>query len=96
MAEALPGAVLDLIELSTDYLTRRGVASPRLDAELLLSEVLGLARIQLYVNFDRPVAAVARDLPDSFGVLTYLVTELRCGAKSVPYSMVSALGRLDG
>ncbi|NOY89677.1 MAG: peptide chain release factor N(5)-glutamine methyltransferase [Deltaproteobacteria bacterium] len=35
---------------------KRGVDSPRLDAELLLAEVLGLSRVQLYLDLDRPLA----------------------------------------
>jgi len=37
----------------TGHLTEKGVDSPRLNAELLLSEVLGLARIELYMHFDK-------------------------------------------
>lgn len=40
----------------TDYFGDKGVDSPRLSAEMLLSFILGLQRIELYVNFDRPVA----------------------------------------
>lgn len=47
--------VLHLLQLSTGYLRERGSPSPRLDAEVLLAHVLGMERIQLYVNFDRPV-----------------------------------------
>ena len=39
-----------LLNWITGYLTGKGVDSPRLSAELLLSEVLGLERIELYVN----------------------------------------------
>lgn len=58
LAEVLNGAV--------DYLTARGVDSPRLDAELLLARALDLARIELYTQHDRPLTeeerARARDL----------------------------------
>jgi len=37
------------------YLTDKGIDSPRLSAELLLSHVVGLKRIELYTQFDRPV-----------------------------------------
>lgn len=39
------------------YFNDKGIESPRLDAELLLAHVLALPRIQLYVQFDRPLAA---------------------------------------
>ena len=48
--------LLDLLERTTDFLAKRGVDSPRLDAELLLAEVLGLSRTQLYMNHDRPMS----------------------------------------
>ena len=35
---------------------KRGVESPRLDAELMLAEVLGLSRVQLYMDLERPLA----------------------------------------
>ena len=45
-----------LIDWVTDYLTNNNVDSPRLSAELLLSHITGLRRIELYTNFDRVVA----------------------------------------
>ena len=36
--------------------TRTCCPNPRLDAELLLSDVLALKRIDLYLNFEKPVA----------------------------------------
>jgi release factor glutamine methyltransferase len=58
LAEVLKGA--------TDYLASKGVASPRVDAEHLLGRALGLARIQLYTEHDRPLTdderARAREL----------------------------------
>jgi release factor glutamine methyltransferase len=48
--------VRELIGLSASYLTDKGIESPRLNAERLLGDVLGLARIELYLQADRPVA----------------------------------------
>lgn len=45
--------VLEAIQRSTDFLARKGVDSPRLQAELLLSHLLQLKRMQLYLNFER-------------------------------------------
>ena len=47
--------VQKLLNWVTEYLTGKGVDSPRLSAELLLCHVVGLARIELYTQFDRPV-----------------------------------------
>jgi release factor glutamine methyltransferase len=58
LAEVLRGA--------TEYLAGRGVPSPRVDAELLLARALGLERIELYTQHDRPLTeserAAAREL----------------------------------
>jgi release factor glutamine methyltransferase len=44
-----------LLNWVTDYLKSKGVDSPRLSAELLLSHVLGLKRIELYTQFNKVV-----------------------------------------
>jgi release factor glutamine methyltransferase len=44
-----------LLTWITEYLTQKDVDSPRLSAELLLSHVLGLRRIELYTQFNKPV-----------------------------------------
>mgnify|MGYP001016469441 CR=1 FL=1 len=45
-----------LLTWITDYLTQKDVDSPRLSAELLLSHVLGLRRIELYTQYGKLVA----------------------------------------
>ncbi len=45
--------VLEVIKRSTEFLTRKGVESPRLQVELILAHVLKLPRLQLYLNFER-------------------------------------------
>lgn len=45
--------VLEVIQRSTAFLSKKEVDSPRLQAELLLAHVLGLPRMQLYLNFER-------------------------------------------
>lgn len=52
---ALPPTISLLLGKSTGFLEKKGSATPRLDAELLLAEVLGMNRVDLYVNFDRPL-----------------------------------------
>ena len=44
-----------LLNWVTEYLTAKGIESPRLSAELLLSQVLGLKRIELYTQFGQQV-----------------------------------------
>ncbi|MFW5870161.1 MAG: peptide chain release factor N(5)-glutamine methyltransferase [Candidatus Sumerlaeota bacterium] len=45
----------ELLNRSAAWLERRGCESARLDAELLLAETLGCSRLDLYVQWDRPV-----------------------------------------
>lgn len=49
--------ILELLERTTDYLGKQGVSSPRLQVELLLAHVLKLPRMQLYLQFERELAA---------------------------------------
>jgi len=48
--------VRELIRITAAYLEEKGVESARLNAERLLADVLGLSRIELYMQHDRPVA----------------------------------------
>lgn len=48
--------VVDSITRATSYLERHRVPSPRLNAEVLLGHLLGLSRLELYTNFDRPLS----------------------------------------
>ena len=47
--------VLETIQRSADFLEKKEVDSPRLQAELLLAHVLGMPRMKLYLNFERPL-----------------------------------------
>jgi release factor glutamine methyltransferase len=53
--------VLEGIQKSAEVLARKGVESPRLHAELLLAHLLGLPRMKLYLNFERPLAPAEVD-----------------------------------
>ena len=44
-----------LLNWITEYLSGKGIESPRLSSELLLSYVLSLKRIELYTQFDKQV-----------------------------------------
>lgn len=47
--------VLDSIQLSTEYLAKKGIESPRLNAQLLLAEILNCKSLDLYLKFDQPL-----------------------------------------
>ncbi|MEQ1565349.1 MAG: peptide chain release factor N(5)-glutamine methyltransferase [Myxococcota bacterium] len=64
MTRAEPEGPLPLVEVlkrTEAFLRKRGVPSPRLEAELLLAHVLKMERLQLYLAHDRPVTDVERD-----------------------------------
>jgi release factor glutamine methyltransferase len=50
-----PPRPLELTRLAAEHLAARGVADARLDAELLLAHVLGVGRLDLYLQFERPL-----------------------------------------
>jgi len=50
--------VIELLKWTTDYLSQKSFANARLNAEQLLCHVLHLRRVDLYVNFDRPLSLV--------------------------------------
>lgn len=47
--------VLEIIQKSTDYLESKGIESARLNAEMLLAEVLNCNRMDLYLQFEKPL-----------------------------------------
>lgn len=48
--------VLEILKLSTEYLEKKGIESPRLSAELLLADILKCKRLNLYLLFERPIS----------------------------------------
>jgi release factor glutamine methyltransferase len=50
-----PGTLGEALRRATKFLERKGVPSPRVDAEHLLGKALGLSRVELYRQHDRPL-----------------------------------------
>ena len=47
--------VKEILDRTVKHFQKYEISTARLDAEILLSEVLVMERINLYVNFDRPL-----------------------------------------
>lgn len=58
MPDSLP--ILEVLRGAESYLAGRGVEHPRLNAEQLLAHALGLKRMELYLQFDRPLGEAER------------------------------------
>ncbi len=81
-----------LLNWITEYFTQKGIDSPRLSGELLLSHVLKLSRIELYTLFDRIVEQdkleILRGMVKRCGnhePLAYLIG--RCEFYSLPFKI---------
>jgi release factor glutamine methyltransferase len=48
--------ILKVIQWTTEYLKSKGFEQPRSDAEVLLAHTLGIERVQLYLNHDKPLS----------------------------------------
>ena len=53
--------IRELIRVTSEYLDGKGVESAKLNAERLLADVLGLSRIELFFQHDRPVLGAELD-----------------------------------
>ena len=52
-----PWTIMGLVLWSAAYLVSKGIETGRLEAEHLLAEALGVKRLQLYLEFDRPLVS---------------------------------------
>ncbi|MFM7280952.1 MAG: peptide chain release factor N(5)-glutamine methyltransferase [Planctomycetia bacterium] len=61
-----PSTAGEMLQRSREFLARKGVEEARLEAELLVAHALGLDRLRLYMQLDRPLTPAeidrARDL----------------------------------
>lgn len=57
MPHGEPWTIKRILDWTSGYLERKGDEHPRLSAEWLLANVTGLSRVELYVNYDKPLEA---------------------------------------
>ncbi len=48
--------IVDILKTTTEYFTKKAIENPRLNAEMLLAHLLGMRRVQLYLEYDRPLS----------------------------------------
>jgi len=53
--------IKDVLAWTTEYFAKKRIKTPRLDAEVLLASSLGVDRLQLYLNLDRPLLPQERE-----------------------------------
>ncbi len=53
--------VREIKDRTERFFTEKGVPSPKLDTDLLIAEVLGLKRLDLYLDLDRPLTEAQLD-----------------------------------
>ncbi|MDD2708462.1 MAG: peptide chain release factor N(5)-glutamine methyltransferase [Verrucomicrobiae bacterium] len=89
--------ILELIQKTTVFFEKAGVPNPRLDVELLLAGVLGLKRMDLYLQFERTLSEVELDhlrplvrrraarepLQHLVGTVEFHQLTLRCGPQAL-------------
>lgn len=49
--------ILKVLQWTMEYFRDKGLEQPRADAEVLLAHVLGWERVQLYLNYDKPLSS---------------------------------------
>ncbi|SDE64606.1 peptide chain release factor N(5)-glutamine methyltransferase [Sporomusa acidovorans] len=49
--------ISSILNWTRQYFASKGIANPRLDAEVLLSHIMAKDRLHLYTNFDQPLTA---------------------------------------
>ncbi|MFC1584384.1 peptide chain release factor N(5)-glutamine methyltransferase [Fibrobacterota bacterium] len=49
-------SLIEILNKTAEHFKKKGIRNPRLDAQLLLATALKLNRIDLYLNYDRPLS----------------------------------------
>lgn len=58
--------IREAVAKAAEYFKKKGVDSARLDAEILIGHAVGMDRLQVYLNLDKPLTASERDVAREF------------------------------
>ena len=61
MSEIKLTDLLDILKYSAKILSEKGIEDARLNAELLMAKILECSRMDLYLNFDKPLSEDERE-----------------------------------
>jgi len=62
MDRSIPVTAVEFINFSADLLKKKNISEPRLTSELMLCEILNCSRVNLYLNFDKPLNKTESDM----------------------------------
>ena len=79
------------LDWTIGFLERKGDENPRLSAEWLMSEATGLSRIELYVNFERPLTLDERAILRDFVARRGKGEPLQLISGKVPFRYITVL-----
>ncbi|MDI6785449.1 MAG: peptide chain release factor N(5)-glutamine methyltransferase, partial [bacterium] len=48
-------SVIEVLNWTTKYFKEKGISSSQLDAEVLLAEILTCSRLEIYLNYNKPL-----------------------------------------
>jgi len=62
MDKTIPVTTIEFINFSAEFLKKKNISEPRLTSELMLCEILNCSRVNLYLNFDKPLNKSETDI----------------------------------
>ena len=61
MSEQKLKSLLEILNYSSGYLNDNSIENPRLNAELMLADIMNCKRLQLYLDFEKPLSSDERE-----------------------------------
>ncbi len=61
MSELKLKSLLEILNYSSGYLNDNNIENPRLNAELMLADIMNCKRLQLYLDFEKPLSSAEKE-----------------------------------